>query len=302
MLLRGRFTTVRFPPIRRLKPYWAASFRLLADPAQRCTFRILPFSGGITPTADGMTRLQSLDRVTPASHFEGCGTLSHASRSRISSKTKLSLGALPMANARRRNHNRWRRYLGIWCLQFSDLRRVKRVPASQTCQRAIFLSCTHIIARLMSLGKNRFPDPNSSGVKRQAAPGCRIFCCHSPGYHSPPPADRFRRSVRRRAGSPQPWPGTFDLRADETAARRDRTSQSCQRTSLSYLYFSTVCFSAPMTNRDGSQVTALPSWGCEEIAPAAVRSDARPGAFLSPRSFPGFCSRSRHSPWLAPGK
>jgi hypothetical protein len=101
-----------------------------------------------------MTRLLSLDRVTPASHFAGMWDA--LSRNSITDflQGQSRPRRLTQYAARRRNHNRWRRHLGIRCLQFSDLRRVKRVPASQICQRSTFFSCMHIIARSASLRKN----------------------------------------------------------------------------------------------------------------------------------------------------
>jgi hypothetical protein len=57
------------------------------------------------------------------------------------------------SSIRRRNPGRWRRFLGTRCLRFADLRRVKRVPASPTSQRATFLSSNFIITRQPVSGK-----------------------------------------------------------------------------------------------------------------------------------------------------
>lgn len=158
------------------------------------------FPGVDTPTADGMTRLLSLDRVTPASHFAGMWD----ALSRISITVFLQglnrPRRLPCGNGQTsqpRSPAPSSRNPVFAAFRSAPRKEGTRIPKlSKSNLLATFFSRIHIIAFSAPVRKN----PSSQA---QTIPRCRPCCYHSPGNHSPYPAARFRRPARRRAGSPR---------------------------------------------------------------------------------------------------
>ncbi len=161
-------------------------------------FGLCLFPGVDTPTADGMTRLLSLNRITPASHFcrDVGRPLPHLDHG-FPPRSKSTSAPQPLVGqaSQPRSLAPFSRNPVFWVFRSTPREEGTRIPNLSKSKFLILRSYYSTLA--LSRQKTRSFSPH------QATPGCRPFCCYSSGNHSPYPAGRFRRPARRRAGSPR---------------------------------------------------------------------------------------------------